>query len=358
MVTNDYMVIPYTNFKELRSATDAIFLFEENTDAITLRARFNGLNAACTLDKGLALYDEAEAARLEDFENNVRAFGNLPIEQEEVRFQTHDFSNIREWDGRTHGDQVAYLAGGVLKHPVDGSWLDGTGAAMIAAYATPGSGHTGDPTYLFGAWLHRISAVYDDVNYRWMSGDGTTRYVWLDTSSSPAVWKDDEDTVVVHFDEGAEQWVRDADDAVVTNSLWRILPYENYKIRVNKTKTTMDITAEFTGVLHYKVYMDLDAGVAGPGCPAGNYKVRDWQYRNLAELVAGSDRDVYIEPDVREGHVGKIMTLSYDYQAATKTPVIDSMRNMHLDILLDNDTPVTDTLGAGATFICMKIRSF
>lgn len=319
-----------------------------------------GYHLLVTVD-GLTRYCSLwnEDAEWVSFLTDVLPHCEADIETEEVRFKTHDFSDPSDWDGRTHGDQVAYLAGGVMKHPVDGSWLDATGADMIAAYGGyPNNDHLGDPAYLFGAWAHRITAVYDDVNYKWVSADGETRYAWLDLTASPPVWKNDAGTTVVHYDTGTSQWVRNDNDAVVTSSLWRILPYSGYKIQINKVKTVMDITAEFSGVLHYQVYMDLPEGAAGPGYPAGNYKVRDWDYRNLTEITAGADRDPYIEPDVRAGHSGKIMTLSYDYVNATKPPVVDSRLNMHLDISLSDHAPVTGSLGAGATFICMKIRSF
>jgi hypothetical protein len=401
---------------------------------------------------------------LEGFESTVLPNCNKPIEKVEVRFKTHDWNDMSDWDGRTHGDQVAYLAGGVMKHPVDGSWLDATGASMIAAYGGyPNSDHLGDPNYLFGAFAHRITSLYDDVNYKWTSSDGATRYAWLDTSVKPAVWRNDAGAVVVHYgvndprvslptavkeendvlavialcahndavepvagnytltvdtatqsgylwtyngvtvdnvawtnggsiviDGGIAgeltltmgaaapgtlpqsdtivvqidpnpdhmQWIRNDNSAVVTSSLWRILPYANTKLQINKVKTTIDVTATFTGSLHYQIYMDLSPGIAGPGYPGGNYKVADWGYTTLAELASGADADPYIEPLTRDGHVGPVMILSYDYQASTKTPVIDSKLNMHLDVSISDNQPVTGTLGAHATFICMKIASF
>jgi hypothetical protein len=290
------------------------------------------------------------------FTSDVLPMCNAPVFSQEVRFQTHDYSKKADWDGRTHGDQVAYLAGAYLKHPVDGSWLDATGASMIGSYANPADPHYGDPSYLFGAYAHRITAKYDDVNYRWLSANGTTRYAWLDLTASPPEWKDDSGAVVVHYN--GTDWIRNDTSAVVTSSLWRILPYPGYKIQINKIKTTLDVTVAFTGVLHYQVYMNLASGVAGPGYPAGKYQVADWNYKNLGEIIAGSDADPYIEPDVRAGHTGKTMIMNYDYQHATKAPVIDDMLGMHLDISLSDNMPVTGTVGAGATFICMKIRSF
>jgi hypothetical protein len=293
------------------------------------------------------------------FESTVLPHCNKPIEMTEVRFKTHDWSDASTWDGRTHGDQVAYLAGGVMKHPIDGSWLDATGASMVAAYGGyPNNDHLGDPNYLFGALAYRIAAVYDDVNYKWTSADGSTRYAWLDTSVTPAVWKNDAGTVVVHYDTTTSEWIRDDNNAVVTNSLWRILPYTATKLQINKVKTTLDSTALFSGALHYQIYMNLDAGVAGSGYPAGNYKVADWEYQTVAELAAGSDATPYIEPITRPGHSGPIMILAYDYASATKTPVIDARLGMHLDISLSDNSPATQTLGASATFICMKIASF
>lgn len=298
-------------------------------------------------------------AEVADFETNILPLCNRPIEVQEVRFATHDYSDKTDWDGRTHGDQVAYLAGGVMKHPVDGSWLDATGAAMIAAYGGyPNADHAGDPNYLFGAYAHRITNVYDDVHYKWTSPDGSTRIVWLDLSMSPPAWKDDNDVVVVHYDTNVHDWIRNDTSAVVTSSLWRILPYTGYKIQINKIKSQFDSTVEFSGTLHYEVYMDLSENMAGAGYPAGNYKVADWAYKSLTEIMAGADADPYVEPATRTGHSGPVVTLTFDYKNATKAPIIDSNVGMHLDIRLSDNVPVTNTLGAGATFICLKIRSF
>jgi hypothetical protein len=345
-------LIAYPNFWMLRADQNKPFRASETDNGnITIKCR--ELEMYCSIDRNL----EKDAAFVADWDANKKQYANILINEEEVRFKTHDWAIKPEWDGRTHGNQVAYLAGGYYMHPIDGSWLDATGAGMIAAYGTPGNAHYGDPTYLFGAFAHRITAKYDDVNYQWKSADGATRYAWLDQSTTPATWKNDAGDVVVHYDVTSAEWVRDADSAVVTSSLWRILPYAGTKIQVNKVKSTFDATTIFTGALHYKVYMDIAEGVAGPGYPAGNYPVRDWQYADLAELASGADADPYIEPMTRDGHTGPIMILSYDYQAATKTPVIDSLLNMHLDILLSDNTPVTGTPNAHATFICMKIQS-
>jgi len=324
-----------------------------------------------TLEKQVA----AEGGMIENpalagFESVVLPNCNKPIEKVEVRFKTHDWSDVTDWDQRTHGDCCAYLAGGYLKHPVDGSWLNATGAGMIATYGSPtvedpenpgqqiANPNFLNPNYLFGAWGHRLEAVYDDVAYKWMSADGETRYAWLDTSVSPSVWKNDAGTPVVHYDPTPQEWIRNDNSAVVTSSLWRILPYELTKLQINMVKTTVDSTALFDGRLHYQVYMDLAAGVAGAGYPAGNYKVADWNYGTLAELAAGADAVPYIEPITRASHDGPIMILTYDYKNATKTPVIDSAFNMHLDVLLSENAPVTNTHSAYATFICMKIASF
>lgn len=358
-----YSPVTYAALLLYRSAEDATLDASEDVNAVYLiSSSSSGLKRIATIDKTPCDDEAAEALRaanLTHFRAQVEPFCNAPIFSQEVRFETHDWTNKSDWDGRTHGDQVAYLAGGVMKHPIDGSWLDATGAAMIAAYGGyPDATHTGDPNYLFGAYAYRITSKYDDVNYKWTSADGTTRYAWLDLSVSPPVWKNDAGTTVVHYDTGTSQWIRNDNSAVVTSSRWVILPYPGHKIKINQIKSRFDTTAVFTGALHYQVYMDLAANVAGAGYPAGNYKVADWKYADVDELAAGADKDPYIGNVTKAGHSGPGMILSYDYIIATKPPVVDSMLHMHLDILLSDDAPVTSSLGASATFVCLNLTSF
>ena len=355
---SEYSLIQYSDFKLLRSNENSAFTSHIDSGRIVLRSSLSGVKAQAEIDlvkkNGESLCDQDN---YDDYTSNLAPFANKPIDIQEIRFRTHDFSNKADWDGRTHGDQVAYLAGGVAKHPIDGSWLDSTGAAMLAAYADPQDPNYGDPNYLFGSLQHKITSTYNDVDYKWVDSEGD-RIVYLDTAVSPCVWKLDNGTTVVHYDSQAGDWIRNDNSAVVTSSLWRILPYSGYKIQINKAILQADVTATFTGTLHYQVYMDLPAGVAGTGYPAGNYPVKDWTYGSISEFQGGADSSPYLEPITRTNHSGPIITLSFDYKTSSMPQVVDSQKNMHLDIFLSNHAPVQNSLGARATFVCLKIRSF
>jgi hypothetical protein len=228
---------------------------------------------------------------------------------------------------------------------------------MIAAYSNPADPNFLNPVYLFGAYNYRITAYYDDVNYKWFNSSDVEQ-CYLDTSSWPCKWRrKDTDAVIVEYRSTPDRWERTDTDADVTSSLWRILSYTGYKIVINEAWLRSDETATFNGTLHYQVYMDLAAGVAGAGYPAGKYKVKDWSYASLDEVYAGANTPPYYGPAILEGHTGRRMVIGYDY-AKTKAQAVDDRLGMRLDICIDGNAEMTDTLGAYATFICLKIRSF
>jgi hypothetical protein len=152
--------------------------------------------------------DQSMGADFLNFQTQILPFANKAPNKSEVRFYTHDFADASTWHSKTCGDAAAPYVGGVAMHPLTGSWVDATGAYMLTCYDNVNDPHYKDPSYLYGSIAHTISAVYDDINYKWMAADGTTTLAWLDLSStygvntSTAIWRDGKtNAAICEFDD-------------------------------------------------------------------------------------------------------------------------------------------------------------
>ena len=64
-----------------------------------------------------------------------------------------------------------------------------------------------------------------------------------------------------------------------------------------------------------------------------------------------------VEPVTLPGHSSSIITVGYDYSKTTYQ-VIDSASQQRLDVCMENDGRIGNTVSAKATFVALKIRSF
>jgi hypothetical protein len=259
----------------------------------------------------------------------------LPAD-EEFRFKTHSFVHPSEWNGKTNGDPTAWFVGGNFWHDAVGMWF------------------TGLP-YPYGSGAP-ITAVYDDVHYKWYDANGTEK-CYLDLSVNK--WKrSDTEEVIVEFNHTTQHWERKDTGANVTSSRWSIIPYPHTHMIINKATMRGEIDVLIPGALHYKVYKYLtedELAVAGfPGYPAGVYKVKDHIYASLAELRDGCDSEV-IDPVVLPYNDSHMITLVYEYRDATVPAVLEACTHMRLDICLESHLPMTNTsTPTRATFTGIK----
>lgn len=306
--------IPYARMMEIRRALDLRLYYEDQGPHYRLAAQDNGIVLNSLVTK---LAPDGTTANPEalDFETNVMPFANLPIEMEEVRFETHDFSHKGTWSGETTGDPAA-------------SWAAERGAVG-----------------------------YDDVSNLWygVSGETICQLDQINRVGGYDVWRDTLGNPIVHYvppasgDARDGDWIRIDTGEIVTSSRWRILPYDGHKISITETVLSCDSTAVIQEPLHYEVYAYYP--------PAeGVVKVRDWAYPDIYVIRAGADR-AWVEPIVLDGHMGNVIHYVFDY-TKTKIQSVDSRYMQRLDILTENDARVINTNGATATFVAKKIRSF
>lgn len=303
---NTLIHLAYEEILELRRQQDSILYVNRVADGHDLIMFDGPLTLLCHVST-----DDAVCAA---FEANVLPFCNKPVETDEIRFETHDYSDKGTWSGESTGDPAA-------------SWSAEQGAVS-----------------------------YDDVSNVWRDASGgMVSFLDQDDPLEPHdVWKDGSGSVIVRYvpasgDACDGDWIRLDTNAVVTSSRWRITPYAGYKISLSETVLSTDSTAVLQSPLHYEVYSYYP--------PIGSViKVRDWVYQDTSIIRAGADT-VTVEPVQLPGHPGHVVHYSYDYRK-TQLQIIDSRAMQRLDIVTENDLRVTDTLGATATFLARKIHSF
>lgn len=305
--------ISYQELLEIRRELDDRLYVEDRVHDYALFCQDRGMVLSAQVVKfeadGVTKTPEAL-----DLEENLMQCANRPVATDEIRFETHDYSNKGTWSGESTGDPAA-------------SWSAERGAVS-----------------------------YDDATNIWSDASGGL-VSFLDQNDPREdydVWKDSEGSVIVRYvpasgDPCDGDWIRLDTSAVVTSSRWRITPYEGYKISISETVLSTDSTAVLQGPLHYEVYSYYP--------PLGVViKVRDWVYKDLGIIRAGADT-ITVEPVQLPGHAGHVIHYSYDYRK-TKIQVIDSRAMQRLDIVTEDDLRVVNTKGATATFLARKIHSF
>lgn len=337
----------------------------------------------------------------ENFTSNILPLCNKPIIPTEVRFYTHDFADASTWHGKTCGDPAAPYVGGVALHPLTGLWLNATGAAMMQAYDTPGSGFYQDPSYLYGSLTQLISAQYDDVNFRWVDNlensyknDNAnfpfTTYCWLDLSPTigatiePAVWRDGTtNDIICSFDPelGPMQtlndnttaprgsWICTKPDTTTvdsTSSRWRVDPYDGYKIQFRAIGMNMELNAMIIAgkCLRWMPYgipsPEQQAGLQAMGLPQQVAQLPflgpQFVYRSVKEFRFGCN-DYAQTPEVEPGCTSVTVSMIYDY-VKTVIPTIDSVYKQRFDIVIDDHVPINHTKMARGTFIAVQYPSF
>lgn len=332
---------PYESFKALRASCNSPFTEFRTEEFIHLTSSYGNLRLVTVLDL-TATTDLAEVRRINDYTTTMAPLAGLPIERDEVRFETHDFADKRAWDGRTTGDPAAWVAGGAARHPATGNWVDSAG--------------------------NPISAVYDDVVYRWLSPEGEV-LAWLDQGQGlgDATWKSKDGGVLVRYEQGEGdprdgEWVRmdvPAGDPrrIVTSSRFSIVPYPGYKVQINEAWLSSETGVIFNGVIQYRAYSYVPEGHPMlKGMPGGIYPVKTWDYPTLAVFLAGANVPP-LPPIKLPGRATEVITIGYDY-GKTMPPVLDSLAAQRLDIQIDNHRRMQGTKSATATFVALKIRSF
>ena len=239
----------------------------------------------------------------------TQAYWNKPIAIEEKRFFTHDFSDVMDWDGRTNGAPAK-------------SWAEDHGATKF------------DP----------IQKKFKNISNQTIA--------WLDNSTYPSIWRDNDDNVVVQYDEISSGWIRTDTNANVTNSRWTIFPNTNKKVQINYVRSFGNKDAIFQGILNYKVYGWLNQLPDGTPIPPNIYALKNFAYSTLDNLIAGSSK-------TEASPIGTgSLYITYDYKKDSVPPMIDSRGLMYLDIEIDNHLPILSQDATYATFYCIEIDSF
>jgi hypothetical protein len=348
---------------------------------------------------------------LANFVANILPNCNTPISTSEVRFYTHDFADASTWNGKTCGDPAAFYVGGVMLHPLVGLWVNSTGAGMLQAYANPAAtGYYQNPSVLYGALTHLITAQYDDVNFRWVDNlansylnDPTnhayTNYCWLDqtptvatasVAAAPAVWRDGtSNAIICQFDStaGPDQitnsfvsnaWVtkkrgswmgKDSNGTFTidtTSSRWRIDPYDNTKVELRKVGLTTELTAELSqgSAFRWKPYgmpsAAQSAQLEAMGLPHAvailPFEGPEYIYHTMSALRFGCNeytQTTSVEPGCKTPTIG----MAYNY-TETVTPYLDALKKQRLDITLDNDLAINKSYMARGTFLAIQLTSF
>lgn len=316
---------------------------------------------------------------------------NRPVYRKEERFGTPDFADGKQhtWDCRTTGNIAAWAAGGVVQNPVNGLWLNMTGAGVLQAWSTDGGPArlmlgepNGDDVAAFIAmgqnqlnifteeFLTRIGygdvfnateSFYDDVRYRWIApnGDVLAKLDLSDLHDGAPIWKDGADNPIVRYDALAKKWFRkDVSDEWtidVTDSTCRFMPYQGYKLEAKQVDlyahvdTTFETSAgDGTGRLHYRGmgYGD-DHSRPRPAPAAGIWCGQDYVYSSREEFARTTNGP---KP---EPNADGFLTMTFDY---TKTAPnwIDSAQLQFVDVFLEGHKAMTGTAIAVGWFFCVN----
>lgn len=275
------------------------------------------------------------------FEANEYQFANVPINHREIRFVVHDLASKDTWSGKTNGDPVIHLAGGVAFIEEVGLWFTAQGQPALYDY--------------------------DDVNYKLytasLDGQGNkvrgTLLAYLDQSAmdnrgAGSVWRYPDDSVACSYDAQADEW-KDDQGTVRTSSRFSVVPYPNHKVKIVRANlaTRMSASIASDGAVHYRAYSYVDDPALLGNNPPGVYRVVDWEYPDLKRFFDGCT-DYWVENPLAADSPVRIL---FDY-AATATQDLDAIKQQRLDIITKNHRKVTDTDLALATFLAVETTSF
>lgn len=393
--------VEYANFWKLRGDANASVRAVEDLNG-NIAIKCPSLSLFCQIDRNNPKHAEV----ITDWDANKKQYANLPVFSDERRFGTHGFANGAPitWDSQTTGDSTAWAVGGYVKNPLNGLWLTATGAGALGAWAgsggpgrlmagTPNSDDLAYFTTMFanqlniwsqpfmerlgytaedkGSLYNTAAAYYDDVHYKWIGTDNAT-IAWLDLDPANAhegapVWKDGSGTVIVRFDATDQKWFRQAEDASwsvdVTDSTFRLKPYEGYKLSVNGVRLYFNLDSVFdlgtpdgqggiAGRIHYRGtgYGD-NASLPSPAPAAGIWTGKDFVYSSRLEMERTTN-GTPTPPDA-DGN----MSMSFDY-LATRPNWLDSLLLQHVDLVVEGNAKVTSAADAQAWFFCVMWGSF
>ena len=339
-------MINYFEFKAIRAAADAPFKTaytpsKDNPQSVILETFAFGMTYKTQIDLVSTDADgnKLMAAEIADWEGTeeapgFRRFANLPVESDEVRFYSpHDFSKKYTWDTRTTG-KYGEVAGAV-------TYLDGIPNADVP-----------------GEYLYEWRDAQDAVVSKMIFPDGYDKPGKWQVPDGLGGWRDH----VIYFpqdpqnpeDPDGDWFVVDAQGAAqgtaITDSTWRIKPYDGYKVVLNLAKVDAPVVAPATeptlvAPLHFQFFTSLDETLTGIGTATPPMAVKDFVYREWKDFVLGGN-------NIQQGGV-----VVFNY-LQTKPIVVDSRFNQRIDVFSEGHVRCEDVSYAKATYIGMKVRSF